>query len=475
MRRSLRRSSGTSSALNGLQRRPLPKKANPSRDGDAKPRVRVDPDSRVTEGRARKPPRNMVVSRRKGTTMFWGTGLSVHRVFLRLFVLGLPLLPTSIVARAEALPPEPPRVFLDTTLVAPSGQTITVPTGGDFQAALNAAQPGDVITLQAGATFTGPFTLPNKTGTGWITVRTSAPDSSLPPAGTRVTPSYVAVMPKIVVGAGSGGAIQGASGAHHFRLIGLEVMPVSGAMTFGLVELGSGSDTSTATLPHDIIVDCCYIHGLPGQAAGRGVVLNGRWLAVIDSYLDDLKDQTQDAQAIEGWNGPGPFKIVNNFLEATGENVMFGGADPSIVNLVPSDIEIRHNYFFKPTSWRGVLAAVKNLFELKNARRVLVEGNIFENNWQAAQGGWAIQFTVRNQDGTAPWSTIEDVTFQKNLVRHSGSGVNILAADDPNPSQTMKRVLLRDNLFDVINAGRPGEVTGGSFRSWAMREGRPTW
>ena len=86
-----------------------------------------------------------MVSRRKGTTMFSGTGLSVHRVFLRLFVLGLPLLPTSIVARSEALPPEPPRVFLDTTLVAPSGRTIAVPAGGDFQGALNAALPGDVI------------------------------------------------------------------------------------------------------------------------------------------------------------------------------------------------------------------------------------------------------------------------------------------------------------------------------------------
>ena len=30
-----------------------------------------------------------------------------------------------------------------------------VRAGGDFQATLNAAKPGDVITLQAGATFTG--------------------------------------------------------------------------------------------------------------------------------------------------------------------------------------------------------------------------------------------------------------------------------------------------------------------------------
>ena len=162
-----------------------------------------------------------------------------------------------------------------------------------------------------------------------------------------------------------------------------------------------------------------------------------------------------------GWNGPGPFKIVNNYLEAAGENVMFGGADPSIANLVPSDIEIRGNHFFKPTSWRGVWAAVKNLFELKNARRVLVEGNVFENIWLAAQAGFAMQLTVRNQDGTAPWSTIEDVTIRKNIVRHASAAVNILAADDPNPSQTMKRVLLQGNLFDDITGstwGGPGRL-----------------
>ena len=372
----------------------------------------------------------------------------------------LAVLFTLVVGPAWAVAPELPRVFLDTTLVPPTGTTIAVSSGGDLQAALNAAQPGDVITLQAGATFTGPFTLPNKAGTGWITVRTSAPDSSLPAPGTRVNPSYAAVMPKIVAGSNVGPAIQAASGAHHFRFIGIEAKPLPGAKTFRIIELGTGGETSTATLPHDIIIDRCYIHGNPGEPEIRGVAFNGSRLAVIDSYLSEFKDCCQDTQAIMGWNGPGPFKIVNNYLEAAGENVMFGGADPSIVNLVPADIEIRHNYFFKPTSWRGVWAAVKNLLELKNARRVLIEGNIFENNWLAAQGGWAIQFTVRNQDGTAPWSTIEDVTFQKNIVRHSGSGLNILAADDPNPSRTMKRVLVRDNLFADIN----GTTWGGNGR-----------
>ena len=62
--------------------------------------------------------------------------------------------------------PELPRRLVDTTLVAPSGRTIAVAAGGNFQGALNAAQPGDVITLQAGATFTGPFALPAKPGAG---------------------------------------------------------------------------------------------------------------------------------------------------------------------------------------------------------------------------------------------------------------------------------------------------------------------
>ncbi len=79
--------------------------------------------------------------------MFSGTASRVHRLLLGALGIGLPLLPTLLVPRSEALSPELPRVFLDTTLVAPSGQIITVPAGGDVQAALNAAQPGDVITL----------------------------------------------------------------------------------------------------------------------------------------------------------------------------------------------------------------------------------------------------------------------------------------------------------------------------------------
>ena len=48
------------------------------------------------------------------------------------------------------------------TAVSASAATIYVGKGGDLQAALNAAAPGDVITLDPNATFVGNFVLPNK-------------------------------------------------------------------------------------------------------------------------------------------------------------------------------------------------------------------------------------------------------------------------------------------------------------------------
>lgn len=357
--------------------------------------------------------------------------------------------------------PELPRSYLDTTYVRPSGRTIAVQAGGDFQAALNRARPGDEITLEAGVTFVGPFTLPSKAGSGWITIRTSAPESSLPPPGTRVHPSFADSMPKLA--AASGSVITAAPGAHHYRFIGIEIRPMPGFFLNNLVTLGF-ADSSEGRLPSHIVFDRCYLHGDPIKGSRRGIALNGKSLAVIDSYLSDFKEVGAEAQAILGWNGPGPFKIVNNYLEAAGENLMFGGgADPAIFGLVPSDIEIRGNHLYKPLSWRkghpsfaGTPWTVKNIFELKNARRVLVEGNVLEHNWEHEQNGFAILFTVRNQNGGAPWAVVEDVTFRRNIVRHSGSGVNILGRDDNFPSQQTKRILIQDNLFEDISSAKWG-------------------
>jgi hypothetical protein len=359
-------------------------------------------------------------------------------------------------ARAQSgpVPPEPPRLWMNTAYVPPTGRTIAVRAGGNFQKALETAQPGDVVTLEAGAEYRGPFTLPAKRHAGWITIRTSAPDAALPPPGERITPSYAHLMPKLV--SKSGAVITAAPGAHHYRFIGVEIRPSPNVFLYQLVDLGSAAKTDAA-LPHNLIIDRSYLHGDPKRGLRRAIALNSRSTAVIDSYISDCKEVGADSQAIAGWGGPGPYKIVNNYLEGAGENLLFGGADPAIQNLVPSDIEIRRNHFSKPRSWRvgdpayaGTPWTVKNILELKNARRVLIEGNLFEYNWPHAQSGFAILFTVRNQDGGAPWSVVEDVAFVSNLVRHAGSGINILARDENQQSQLAKRIAIANNLFEDV-------------------------
>ncbi len=105
----------------------------------------------------------------------------------------------------------------------------------------------------------------------------------------------------------------------------------------------------------------------------------------------------------------------------------------------------------KPLEWRKSNWTVKNLFELKNARRVLVEGNLFERNWSAAQVGFAILFTVRNPGNVAPWSTVEDVTFQNNIVRGVAGGINILGHDTNARSQQVRGIVIRNNLFEDVS------------------------
>lgn len=397
-------------------------------------------------------------------------------------LLGLLQFPGSPANAAPATMPEPPQGFVETEYSAPSGGTIAVREGDDLQRALDEAEPGEVIALEAGATFVGPFTLPDKPGSEWITIRSDAPDDRLPSPGNRIDPSYASALAKLVAPRGS--VISTAPGAHHYRFIGVEFRPArsnerstwqvleslwkdvrggrrssgKGTFLYALVSLDV-DESSVDALPHHIIFDRCYLHGDPDVGTRRGIVMNSRHTAVIDSYLSDFKEVRADSQAIVGWGGPGPFKIVNNYLEAAGENVMFGGADPSIQDLVPSDIEIRNNHFFKPLSWKaghpqyaGKPWTVKNLFELKNARRVLVDGNLFEHNWPHAQDGFAILFTVRNQQGSAPWSVVEDVIFRNNVVRNVGSGVNILGHDNIHPSRRTRRILIENNLLSDVGA-----------------------
>jgi hypothetical protein len=337
------------------------------------------------------------------------------------------------------------------------GGRVVLGKNDDLQAAINRALPGDTLVLEAGAVFTGPFILPRKSGDTYITIQTSRAEELK--ENVRVTAAQAPLFARLQNAIGEP-AVKTESGAHHYKFIGIEFSPSQSQPAVGdIVRFGDGKNqASLADVPHHLVLDRCYIHGFPEQEVRRGVSLNSGETEISNSLISDIHGRGYDTQAICGWNGPGPFRIINNSLQASGENLMFGGADPAITGLVPSDIEIRQNYFFKPLSWKvgdpeykGIHWSVKNLLELKSARRVVIDGNYFENCWVDAQTGYAIQFTVRNQDGAAPWSVIEEVEFTNNVVKNAGAGINLLGSDNIHPSKRANKLSISNNFFQAIS------------------------
>lgn len=333
--------------------------------------------------------------------------------------------------------------------------TITVPNGGDFQAALAKAAPGDTIVLETGATFTGNFTLPPKVlGTPVITIKSSG---TLP--DRRMTAADVSLMATIQpTGVEPAVLCEGSNG---WKFDGVHI----GSNTLGLYDAVRTHNCDSITFDRLIIIG-----GTNGQK--RGIAGHGTRITLTRSHIANIWSADQDSQAFCAWDGAGPYTLTDNYLEAAGENVMFGGAASSDATRIPADILVEGNHLFKPLTWKGQPRSVKNLFELKAAKRAIIRRNTFENNWTSAQNGYAILFTVRNDDGNcqlhpgepcsnklgAPWTVVEDITFEYNIVKGTENGINILGRDSYGASGQTTRVTIRHNL--ILATGTLFQVGG---------------
>ncbi len=424
-----------------------------------------------------------------------------QRLSVLIFLLTVALTTTSFAGSNYDGPAELPRVTVPSAMAdtpAP-GSIITVNAGGNLQSALNNASCGDVIELQAGATFTGPFLVPAKSCdiNHWIWVRTSAPDSALPAEGQRATPCYAGVaslagrpqysctnpqnvMAKVQMQTLGDGPLQIAAGANYYRFIGLEVTRPAGTKGPARLMFVKG------TADH-LVVDRSWLHGAPQDETHDGVNLNGMTnVAIVDSYFSDFHCISKsgacvDSHAVAGGTSDtqdGPFKIEDNFLEASGEAIMFGGG---AATLTPSDIEILNNHFWKPWQWMkgnpnfiggadGNPFVVKNHLELKNAVRVLVQANLMENTWGGfSQTGDGILLTPKNQHtpsgaNVCPLCQVTDITICYVHVSHGGGGIQmatVLSGDakDGAPALAGTRWSIHDVVLDDLSTKYVGGGT----------------
>ena len=410
---------------------------------------------------------------------------------------------------------------------------IVVPVGGDLQAAINSAQPGDTIVLQAGATYTFTegenFVFPDKgPGTAVITIQSSAPLL----AG-RVSPANASQLAKIVTNKQTA-AIFFPKYSHHWRFVGIAVTNGGTQFVNNLVE--GASYNPAQSQPHNIEFDRCLMypkevegvainpHPQHVNTAARAIAINGSEITVKNSYLYGFAGfypggtELTVSECILTDVGTGPYHIVNNYLEAHYAQVFIGGADPDTPNVatvtnatmtsatfsqvanlrvgdlfavqttlgdgrtmasgrvtaisgnqvtysplrlfpgtlattvpegalalwngvVPSNIEIRGNTFYKPPVWKTWgMGNPKGVFEFKNAINVTVDGNIFDGV------GGVMAFTARNQGSAAPWSRFENITISNNLVKEF-CPIYLTFLDDLRINQNGHTARIFNNLF----------------------------
>jgi hypothetical protein len=408
---------------------------------------------------------------------------------------------------------ELPHAYVRTSLsdTPATGAILRVKDADEFKQALERAACGDTIELEAGSTYTGSFRLPAKpcNDAHWILIRTSSPDSSLPAEGVRITPCYAgisslpgrpafpcgsasSVMARIAGAKGENRIISNAEGANHYRFLGVEIADGGANGT-------AGGFFDLVFLDHadHIIFDRCWLHGTATGEDVKGIDFeHSSDIAVVDSYISDIHSKTSgygaDSSAIGSLSGVGPVKISNNYLEAAGVSVLWGGgaAETNV-----SDIEFRHNYVFKPLIWWknssnyfGTEFTVKNLYETKNSVRELIEGNIFENNWRQSQDGTAILLYPKNQFGACPSCIVHDVTFRYNIVRHVANAMIIVSTKattcrgEPGNitgscsfiSGPVYNVSIVNNLFDDVNEQKyeGGCCMGGTL--WEIGTDQPS-
>lgn len=280
----------------------------------------------------------------------------------------------------------------------PAPVVVALQTPEALDQALAAAVPGAVLTLAPTLVYSTPLVL-----TKGVTL------DGRPPAGrmTRGPP-----LPSF-----TGGLIVQADGV---TLSGVEVRH-SNPLTDILTVVGA-----------HVILERVRVLGDPAKGAKRCLSANSNGdLKVFRSYLDDCfaSSPGSDSQAIAAWDmGPG-LLVEDSYLSGGSETVLLGGADAPEAR-TPTDVTFRKNTITKNPAWFTLPIGVKNLIEIKNARHVLFEDNDCSYAWVNGQTGYLLVLSVRNQDGRAPWATIQDVLFQRNTWRDGGGAINILGRDD---------------------------------------------
>lgn len=241
-----------------------------------------------------------------------------------------------------------------------ASNTIVVPTSGNpvangtaFQQALDTVQCGQVIVLQAGATYaTGdgsnehasPFMLRNKSCSASMPITIQSSNVDALPEGTRVEPRNAPAMAKLVT-ASTRPALEFEDSSGFYNLAGLEVTNIGGTVfSQFLIYMGqrsSGPHPDVHHQPHDIVLDRMWLHEVTNDTttphsanttARGGISMNATNVTIKDSRIAGFRTlctgNTCRAEASYGillCNANYNVNVKNNYIEAWFTAIFLGG------------------------------------------------------------------------------------------------------------------------------------------------------
>lgn len=235
----------------------------------------------------------------------------------------------------------------------------------------------------------------------------------------------------------------------------LEETITTGPYTRGLVELGTTTastnwfPTAVKDIPNYFNFGHCLFHGnlistgtpaVYSQGPRRAVQVNAGHVGIRDSSAYYIQVDGSEAQAFGGWDTPGVFSSINNFVAATSQAILFGGSPPYVPGLVMRNFTTKWNHLWKDIRWfrsEGATKAYscKNHYEHKNGTHILVEDVVMEHNTASGQDGVNILFQdLLDQASSPPANKITDVTMRNIKAYGGGSLIEANGTWSPNTS-----------------------------------------
>jgi hypothetical protein len=223
-----------------------------------------------------------------------------------------------------------------------------------------------------------------------------------------------------------------APGANHVVIRDLW-LNVSATVGYPL-DFGQNSVSDPTQIPSHVGVEFSYFYSTDPKTVAITTFIrpNCSYCWVMNNYAENFARLGNESHGIAFVNGPGPIKIVGNWIEGGSIPFFNGGSTPGRLNAagraaISYDIEVRRNRFTHDPAWHLDLTTnyvIKNAHEYKEGRRILEAGNIYENSdTSGGQNGVILSYNIRscsagmfctgNED-----DDVGDITMEDSILRH---------------------------------------------------------